>query len=79
MSINVSENDPRVVEAILRADFYLFIQAIFPLVSPNSLLMCNWHLAGFLRRNRASTENSAAPENESNNRQNTPPSKETKP
>jgi predicted phage terminase large subunit-like protein len=44
MSINVSENDPRVVEAILRADFYSFIQAIFPLVSPNDLLMRNWHL-----------------------------------
>jgi hypothetical protein len=44
MNINVSENDPRLVEAILRADFYLFIQEIFPLVSPNSPLMRNWHL-----------------------------------
>ena len=44
MNINVSENNPRVVEAMLRADFYLFIQEIFPLVSPNSPLMRNWHL-----------------------------------
>ena len=44
MSINVSENDPKVVEAILRKDFYAFIQAVFPLVSPNRPLMRNWHL-----------------------------------
>jgi predicted phage terminase large subunit-like protein len=39
--------DPRAVAAVaamLRADFYSFIQAIFPLVSPNSPLMTNWHL-----------------------------------
>ena len=44
MSINVAESDPRVVEAILRTDFYAFIRAVFPLVSPNSPLMRNWHL-----------------------------------
>ena len=44
MSLKVSGNEPRVVEAILRADFYSFIQAIFPLVSPNGPLMANWHL-----------------------------------
>ena len=44
MSINVAENDPKVVEAILRKDFYAFIQAVFPLVSPNRPLMRNWHL-----------------------------------
>ena len=44
MSLKVFENEPRVVEAILRADFYSFIQAIFPFVSPNSPLMRNWHL-----------------------------------
>ena len=44
MNINVTENDPKVVEAILRKDFYAFIQAVFPLVSPNSPLMRNWHL-----------------------------------
>ena len=33
-----------VLEAILREDLYSFIQAIFPLVSPNSALMLNWHL-----------------------------------
>jgi hypothetical protein len=31
--------DPRVVTAMLRADFYLFIREIFPLVSPNTPLM----------------------------------------
>ena len=36
-------------------------------------------IADFLRRNRTSTENSAAPENEIGNRHNTHPSKETKP
>ena len=44
MNIKVSENDPRVVEAILRKDFYAFIQAVFPLVSPNRPMMRNWHL-----------------------------------
>ena len=44
MSINVADNDLRMVEAILRSDFYSFIQAIFPLVSPNSPLLRNWHL-----------------------------------
>jgi hypothetical protein len=36
--------NPNVLEAILREDLYSFIQAIFPLVSPNSALMLNWHL-----------------------------------
>jgi DNA modification methylase len=36
-------------------------------------------IADFLRRNSASTEDSAAPENKIDNRQNTPPSKEKKP
>jgi hypothetical protein len=36
--------DRRAVAAMIRADFYLFIRAIFPLVSPNSPLMLNWHL-----------------------------------
>ena len=44
MSINGADNDPKVVEAILRKDFYAFIQAVFPLVSPNRPLMRNWHL-----------------------------------
>jgi hypothetical protein len=44
MSPKVSGNEPRAVEAILRSDFYSFIQAIFPLVSPNGPLMANWHL-----------------------------------
>jgi predicted phage terminase large subunit-like protein len=43
MSLKLA-NESRRVEAILRADFYAFIQAIFPLVSPNDLLMRNWHL-----------------------------------
>ena len=32
------------MEAILRQDFYSFVQAIFPLVSPNTPLVRNWHL-----------------------------------
>ena len=44
MSLKVSVNEAKVVEAILRADFYSFIQVIFPLVSPNDPLMRNWHL-----------------------------------
>jgi predicted phage terminase large subunit-like protein len=39
-----SEIDPRVIEAILRMDFYSFVQAVFPLVSPNGPMMKNWHL-----------------------------------
>lgn len=34
----------RVLEAILRSDFYSFVQAVFPLVSPNRPLLTNWHL-----------------------------------
>jgi hypothetical protein len=44
MSLRASKADPKVVEAILRADFYSFIQAIFPFVSPNNPLIPNWHL-----------------------------------
>ena len=44
MTLNQSENNPKLVEAILRVDFYSFVQAIFPLVSPNTPLMRNWHL-----------------------------------
>jgi hypothetical protein len=36
--------EPKVVEAILRADLYSFIQGAFPLVSPNGSLMLNWHI-----------------------------------
>src|SRR6266516_231742 len=36
--------DPRVVSAILRSDFYSFIQAIFPVVSPGAALQPSWHI-----------------------------------
>jgi hypothetical protein len=36
--------DPRLVAAILRSDFYSFIQATFPVVSPGALFQPNWHL-----------------------------------
>ncbi len=36
--------DPQVVAAILRSDFYSFIQAIFPLVSPGDPFAGNWHI-----------------------------------
>ena len=32
------------MDAILRSDLYAFIQAVFPLVSPNDSLKLNWHL-----------------------------------
>jgi hypothetical protein len=35
--------DPRLVAAILR-DFYSFIQAIFPIVSPGDAFAANWHI-----------------------------------
>ena len=44
MSFNVSDTNPRLVEAILRKDFYSFIQAVFPIASPNSAFLPNWHL-----------------------------------
>lgn len=43
--MNMHHPDPRLVEAVLRRDFYSFVQAIFPLVSPNTPLARNWHLA----------------------------------
>jgi len=33
-----------VFDAILRTDFYAFVQAIFPIVSGGSQLMLNWHI-----------------------------------
>ena len=36
--------DPRLVAAILRRDFYSFIQAIFPIVSPGDAFAANWHI-----------------------------------
>src|SRR5215475_2577477 len=37
--------DPRAVfDAILRTDFYAFVQAIFPIVSGGSQLLLNWHI-----------------------------------
>jgi predicted phage terminase large subunit-like protein len=36
--------DPRLVGAILRSDFYSFIRAIFPIVSPSSPFAPNWHI-----------------------------------
>ena len=36
--------DPRIVSAILRNDFYSFIQAIFPTVSPGAAFQPSWHI-----------------------------------
>jgi predicted phage terminase large subunit-like protein len=36
--------DPAVVTAILRSDLYSFIQATFPIVSPNDRFAPNWHI-----------------------------------
>jgi predicted phage terminase large subunit-like protein len=41
MGQNVS---PRVFEAVLRADLYSFVQAIFPIVSPGGRFLPNWSL-----------------------------------
>ena len=37
---------PSVLDAILRTDFYSFVQAAFPIVSPGDSFACNWHLEG---------------------------------
>jgi hypothetical protein len=36
--------DPHLVRAILRSDFYCFIQATFPTVSPGAAFAANWHI-----------------------------------
>ena len=36
--------DPRLVTAILRSDFYSFVRAIFPIVSPAGAFVPNWHI-----------------------------------
>jgi predicted phage terminase large subunit-like protein len=36
--------DPKVIAAILRHDFYSFVQATFPIVSPDQSFARNWHL-----------------------------------
>jgi len=36
--------DSRLIGAILRNDFYCFIQAVFPIVSPGAPFVPNWHL-----------------------------------
>jgi hypothetical protein len=36
--------DPRLVGAILRRDFYSFVSASFPIVSPNASFAHNWHV-----------------------------------
>jgi hypothetical protein len=37
-------SDPRLLGAVLRSDFYSFVQAIFPIVSPNAAFVPNWHI-----------------------------------
>src|SRR3974390_2316675 len=44
MSLSSPRTDRRLVESILRVDLYAFVQAIFPIVSPNDSLTLNWHL-----------------------------------
>jgi predicted phage terminase large subunit-like protein len=36
--------DPRVVGAVLRRDFYTFVRASFPIISPNDSFAPNWHI-----------------------------------
>jgi predicted phage terminase large subunit-like protein len=36
--------DPRVISAVLRSDFYSFIQGTFPMVSPGAVFQPNWHV-----------------------------------
>ena len=36
--------DPRLVGAMLRSDFYSFIRATFPIVSPSSAFAPNWQI-----------------------------------
>ena len=37
-------SDRRVVSAVLRSDFYSFVQAMFPIVSPNGSFAPNWQI-----------------------------------
>jgi hypothetical protein len=39
-----SDQKWRVLDAILRTDFYTFVQAIFPIVSPGAPFAPNWHV-----------------------------------
>jgi hypothetical protein len=42
---NMGENfSQRLFDAVLRADLYSFVQAIFPIVSPGNHFSPNWHL-----------------------------------
>jgi predicted phage terminase large subunit-like protein len=43
-SRGLSTDRRMVIDAVLRTDFYAFVQAIFPIVSGGSQLMLNWHL-----------------------------------
>src|SRR3954447_8068735 len=36
--------DPRVVGAVIRRDFYSFVRATFPIISPNDSFAPNWHI-----------------------------------
>src|SRR5688572_12323345 len=36
--------DQRIIDAVLRSDFFCFVQRAFPIVSPGAPLMTNWHL-----------------------------------
>jgi predicted phage terminase large subunit-like protein len=36
--------DARLITAVLRSDFYSFIQGVFPLVSPHAVFTPNWHI-----------------------------------
>ncbi len=36
--------DPRLVRAVLRSDFYSFVSASFPIVSPSAPFAHNWHI-----------------------------------
>lgn len=40
----MNTEDPRLVKSVLRTDLYAFTQATFPIVSPNSAFVPNWHI-----------------------------------
>lgn len=38
------ERERRIIDAAIRSDFYSFLQSAFPIVSPGTNLLLNWHL-----------------------------------
>lgn len=44
MPVTLRNNSQRILDAALRTDFYAFVQAMFPLISPGEPFLLNWHI-----------------------------------